>query len=316
MVGSFHRQSAAIWITPSEIGTEEVSAQIYWMRFSRTLLAVIAGSGLAISGLVFQALFRNPLATPYTLGIASGAAFGASAAIQLTHLFRKTALFGLFFLGIPVISWSAFAGAILAMVIVFSLARPKDASSDRMLLAGVAVNFFFSSLILLLQYIAQPHDVVQMLRWSMGGVNDASWRDIGQLAPLVIVAGGILFFLSRELNIIVTGQEHAMALGINVYRLRTGLFLLFSLLVAAIVAVTGPIGFVGLMVPHIARLFVGPDHRWLVPTTLFCGGLFLAICDSLARTLMSPAELPVGVLTSLLGGPFFLFLLLRNERRL
>ncbi len=298
------------WISPPVLGTDIASQQIYSIRFPRTLLAAVAGAGLALAGLVFQAMFRNPLATPYTLGVASGASFGAALYYQFG---LRTAFF---FLGVPGISWAAFGGAAIAMSVVFALARMKDTSSEQMLLAGVAVNFFFASLILLLQYVSEPHDTLQMLRWTMGGVAYARLDDVYRLTPIVLGICLVLYILSRELNVIVTGRERALALGVDVERLRTILFFLTSFGVAAIVAVAGPIGFVGLMVPHIARMIVGPDHRRLVPTTFFGGALFLVLADTLARSVIPRSELPVGIVTSLLGGPFFLWLLLRNEKRL
>ena len=297
-------------LDPRTLQTDTIAETFYRWRVPRTLLSLVAGGGLALAGLVFQALFRNPLATPYTLGVASGASLGAALYYQFG--WGITVLF----FGIPHISWAAFGGALLAMSVVYCLARMKDASSGQMLLAGVAVNFFFASLILLLQYVAERHNALRMLHWTMGGVADASLKDFCRLCPFVFGSGLILFFLSRELNVLVTGREQALAFGVNVERLRTLLFLMSSLLVGAIVAVSGPIGFVGLMVPHIARMFVGPDHSKLVPATLFFGAIFLALCDVLARSVIPKSELPVGIVTSLLGGPFFLWLLLRSEKRL
>lgn len=289
---------------------------IYWKhRFHRTLLAMLAGGGLALSGLVFQAMFRNPLATPYTLGIASGASFGAALFLQ-SGIRLGLAVSAASFLGIPLVSWGAFFGAVLAMLFVFGLSRFKDASSEQMLLAGVAVNFFFAGLIVLLQYVSAPHDAVQMLRWTMGGVQNAVKKDNLQLAPVILTSAAVLLFFSRELNIIVTGQERAEALGINTAHFRTMLFVLTSLLVAVIVSVTGPIGFVGLMIPHLARMTVGTEHQQLIPTTFLFGAVFLALCDTVGRTLLFPTQLPVGIITGLLGGPFFLGLLLRSERHL
>ncbi|MDR3181872.1 MAG: iron ABC transporter permease [Planctomycetaceae bacterium] len=288
--------------------------EIYTLRFFRTLLALIAGGGLALCGLVFQATFRNPLATPYTLGVASGAAFGAALCLQTTVRLGLPMMLALpSVIGVPAITFGAFAGAVLAMGIVFALSLHKDASSEQMLLAGVAVNFFFSSMIVLLQYLSAPHDAFQILRWTMGGVQNAAGRDCILLVPITAVLFGYLIFQSRTLNVFVTGQERAMSLGVNVIRFRMVLFVMTSLTVGGIVSVTGPIGFVGLMIPHIARLILGPDHRRLIPATAVLGALFLGVCDTLGRCLFYPAELPVGIITSLLGGPFFLWLLLRRN---
>jgi iron complex transport system permease protein len=284
-------------------------SEIYWLRFHRTLLAVIAGGGLALSGLVFQALFRNPLATPYTLGIASGAACGAAVCLQSTIRLGLPLLIGT----LPTVSFGAFLGASLAMGIVFFFSRSRNASAEQMLLAGVAVNFFFSSMIVLLQYVSAPHDAFQILRWTMGGVQNAAAADNVRLCPVVLLLWIVLLFHARTLNVFVTGNDRAKSLGVNAALFRTIFFIVTSLTVGAIVSVTGPIGFVGLIIPHMTRLLTGPDHRLLIAATGLSGALFLAVCDTAGRCLFYPAELPVGVITSLLGGPFFLWLLIRGR---
>lgn len=284
--------------------------EIYWLRFHRTTLALIAGGGLALAGLVFQAMFRNPLATPYTLGVASGAAFGAALCLQTTLRLGLPSLIG----AIPTVSLGAFLGAFLAMGCVLALSQRRDTSSEQMLLAGVAVNFFFSSLIVLLQYLSAPHDAFQILRWTMGGVQNATDAADGlRLTPIVLLLMLFLVAKSRTMNVFVTGNDRAKSLGVDTERFRTVLFIGTSLVVGAIVSVTGPIGFVGLLVPHVARLLVGPDHRMLIIATGFLGAIFLAGCDTLGRYLAYPTELPVGIITSLLGGPFFLWLLLKRK---
>ena len=285
-------------------------SEIYAIRFHRTALALIAGSGLALAGLVFQALFRNPLATPYTLGVASGAAFGAALCLQTTLQLGLPRFIG----AVPLVSMGAFLGASLAMGIVLGLSRRRDTSTEQMLLAGVAVNFFFSSLIVLIQYLSAPHDALQILRWTMGGVQDAMYlSDWLPLTPIVLLLMVYLISQSRTMNVFVTGNDRAKSLGVNVERFRIVLFIATSLIVGAIVSVTGPIGFVGLLVPHVARLLVGPDHRILIITTAFLGAVFLAVCDTMGRWVFHPAVLPVGIITSLLGGPFFLWLLLKRK---
>ena len=287
-----------------------IGSEIYWLRFHRTALALIAGAGLALAGLVFQAMFRNPLATPYTLGVASGAAFGAALCLQTTvRLGLPTAIFS-----IPTVSFGAFLGAFLAMGVVLGLTRRRDTTTEQMLLAGVAVNFFFASLIVLLQYLSAPHDAFQILRWTMGGVQNATEAaDWLRLTPVVLLLMVFLASQSRTMNVFVTGDERAKSLGVNVDRFRMILFIGTSLVVGFIVSVTGPIGFVGLLVPHVARLIVGPDHRLLILSTAFLGAVFLAWCDTLGRVISHPAEFPVGIITALLGGPFFLWLLLRRK---
>ena len=284
--------------------------EIYWLRFHRTALALIAGGGLALAGLVFQAMFRNPLATPYTLGVASGAAFGAALCLQTTLRLGLPSLLGV----IPTVSLGAFIGAFLAMGIVLALSRYRDTSTEQMLLAGVAVNFLFSSLIVLVQYLSAPYDAFQILRWTMGGVQNATFtHDWLWLVPIVASLMLFLVFQSRTMNVFVTGNDRAKSLGVNVGRFQTILFVVTSLVVGAIVSVAGPIGFVGLLVPHVTRLFVGPDHRLLIVSTFFLGAVFLAGCDTVGRLISHPGEFPVGIITSLLGGPFFLWLLLKRK---
>ena len=284
----------------------ETASTIYWrVRFPRTLFALFAGAGLALAGMVFQAIFRNPLATPFTLGVSSGASFGATLYYLLPLHFA--------FFGLGGVTWFAFGGAMLAVFVVHLLSISRNASSEEMLLAGVAVSLFFSSLILLMQYVAEHNQIFRMIRWIMGGLENSSADHLYFLVPVVLVGMTLLFLHSRELNILLTGNERAMTLGVNVGRVRLVTFYLVSLLVGGIVSVCGPIGFVGLIVPHLCRLVVGPEHGKLAPASALFGGVFLALCDTIARSLIAPYEIPVGVITSLLGGPFFLWLLLRRH---
>ncbi|MCX7592045.1 MAG: iron ABC transporter permease, partial [Kiritimatiellae bacterium] len=294
-------------ITPRDVfsgRTENLGARIFWdIRFPRVLLAFVAGTALATSGMAFQALFRNPLATPYTLGVASGASLGA--ALYL-HLGGRLALPG--FTGLPV---AAFLGAAFSVVLVYGLTRArKSFSTAAMLLAGVAVSFFFSSLILFVQYLSDFTQAFRIVRWLMGGLEVVGYRSLWGLLPFVAVGTLTLACLTNELNLILTGDELAMSRGVNVPRLKKLVFFATSLMVGGVVAFCGPIGFVGMMAPHICRLVVGANHRSLMPATFLFGGIFLTLCDTVARTVIAPAEIPVGVITSLLGGPFFLWLLL------
>ncbi len=288
---------------------DQTASRILWqIRFPRVTMAFLAGAALAVSGMTFQAMFRNPLATPFTLGVASGASLGASVYIHLG--------LSLSFLGIPGGSWFAFAGALSAILLVYGLTRARQGfSTGSMLLAGVAVSFFFSSLILFLQYLSDFTRTYRMLRWVMGGLDHVVGFDEVRTALPVVAAGAVvILYLTHELNLITTGEELAIARGVDVNRTKLLVFFTSSLVVGAVVAVCGPVGFVGLMGPHICRLLIGPDHRYLTPATLLFGGAFLIICDTVARTVLAPTELPVGILTALLGGPFFLWLLLsRNE---
>jgi iron complex transport system permease protein len=291
---------------------DRTKVDILWnLRIPRVLMAFIAGTALATSGMVFQAMFRNPLATPFTLGVSSGASLGAAIAIQCGWTFAM--------LGISSVSLCAFLGAVASIVLVYAMtARSRPgASTATMLLAGVAVSFFFSSLILLLQYMSDFTRSFRMLRWVMGGLEGiVTFQDVLGVFPFMAAGCLIVWYLTIELNLLTTGEEFAFSRGVNVKGTKLLLFFAVSLMVGAVVAICGPIGFVGLMSPHICRLLIGYDHRRLYPATWLFGGAFLVICDTAARTLMAPTELPVGILTALLGGPFFLWLLLARRQDL
>jgi len=283
-------------------------AMIFWkIRLPRVFLAWIAGAGLAVAGMAFQAMFRNALATPFTLGVSSGASLGAAVGVRLGW---RPAL-----LGLSSVNLGAMAGAVLAIATVYGLTRLKrDCTTGAMLLAGVAVNFFFSSLILLLQYTADFYDTFRILRWLMGGLQMVGFDAPLRTLPFVLAGSLLLAALAGELNLLSVGEDLAASRGVAVVRTKTVVFLAVSCMVGVIVSICGPVGFVGLMCPHICRLIVGPDHRRLLPATLLFGGAFLVACDTVARTIFAPTELPVGIFTSLLGGPFFLWLLLQPPK--
>jgi iron complex transport system permease protein len=253
--------------------------------------------------MAFQAIFRNPLATPFTLGVASGASLGAAVYMRLGLAI------GVF--GVSGVSLFAFGGAVLSILLVYGLTRIKAGFSiGTMLLAGVALNFFFSSAILFTQYMSDFTDSTRILRWTMGGLEIMGYEAVLNMAPFVISGAAIILLLTHELNLLMTGEELAISRGANVGKIKKILFFATSLMVGGVVAMCGPIGFVGMMVPHICRLMIGADHRYLTPATILFGGAFLTLCDMLARTLIAPAEMPVGIITALLGGPFFIWLLL------
>jgi iron complex transport system permease protein len=287
-------------------GDGSPAAIILWrIRFPRVLAALLGGAGLAVGGAAFQAVFRNPLATPYTLGLASGAAFGVAAATR----------FGLAvaFAGLPFLPFAALAGALLAVATVWTLTHLRPAfSTTTLLLAGVAMSFFFSSLILFLQYTASLGDSFRIVRWLMGGLGAVDGNAVLGMLPFVVIGAGLLALRARELDLLATGSDIAASRGVEVAAVRRTVFLATSVMVGGVVAACGPIGFVGMMSPHICRLFVGSDHRALLPASCLFGGAFLVVCDTVARVVIAPAELPVGVLTAFLGGPFFLWLLVRR----
>ncbi len=288
-----------------------IEGEIFWrIRIPRVLAAWLAGAGLAAAGMVFQALFRNSLATPFTLGVASGAALGAALSIRFGIVLSIA--------GISSTPLWAFAGASVSILLVYGITigitgARRAMNTATMLLAGVAVSFFFSSLNLFTQYISDFTHTFRIIRWLMGGVQVAGYKSILEMLPLVLGGLVITLWLTRELDILTTGEEMAAGRGVDVARTRNLLFFGSSLMVGGVVAVCGPIGFVGLMVPHICRLLVGPGHRFLAPASILAGGTFLTVCDTFARTIIAPAEIPVGVITALLGGPFFLALLIRDK---
>lgn len=289
-------------------GADGGARQIFLeLRVPRVLLAWITGATLSVCGLIFQALFRNSLASPDMLGISSGAAFGAVLYIRLGVVFS---FFGLF----SGLSAAAFAGALLATAAIYAAgaARRRGMSEASLLLSGIAINFLFASLTMIIQYSGGYTDTFRMMRWTMGGVQAVGYSSVLATLPPLLIIFLMALAASSELNLLAAGEDVAESRGVSVAGLRIRLFLAVSLAVGVSVAVCGPIGFVGLMVPHICRKLTGVGHRRLVFACVLLGGALLVICDTAARTLWSPAEVPVGVLTSCVGSLFFLWLLIRK----
>ena len=287
--------------------SENVDAQILFVaRLPRTLAAALVGAALASAGVVFQGLLRNPLATPFTLGVSSGAALGAMLAIT----FGWTLGLG----GISAVATASFAGAGAAVAIVYALARARHGglSTNVLLLAGVTLNAFFSALILFVQFLADFTDIYRMLRWLVGDLDVASYQPLAAALPLLLVSFLLFGWLARPLNLLSLGPDSAEAHGIDVRQAQRAAFFSASLATGAAVSIAGPIGFIGIIVPHLVRLLVGADHRVVLPASALFGAAFLVMCDLLGRTLMPPIEVPVGVITALIGGPFFLWLLMKR----
>ena len=287
---------------------ENVDAQIFFIaRLPRTLAGALVGSMLASAGVVFQGLLRNPLATPFTLGVSAGAALGAMLAITFSWSFAWA--------GVTAAAAASFIGSLAAVGIVYALAtaRHRGVSTNVLLLAGVTMNAFFSALILFVQYFADFSQTYRILRWLMGDLDISSYQPIVTALPLVVISFTAFGWLARPLNLLSMGSESASTRGLNVVGAQRGAFLSASLATGAAVSVGGPVGFVGIVVPHLVRLLVGPDHRLVLPASALFGAAFLVACDVVARTVMAPIELPVGVITALIGGPFFLWLLVRKR---
>ncbi len=286
---------------------DNVDAQIFFVaRLPRTLAGACVGALFASAGVVLQGLLRNPLATPFTLGVSTGAALGAILAITFN--------LSLAFMGISAVPIAAFAGSLMAVGIVYALAqaRHRGLSTTVLLLAGVTMNAFFSAMILFVQYFASFADTYRTLRWLMGDLDVASYQPVLAALPTMAVAFAVFAWLARPLNLLSLGADSAESRGLDVARAQRAAFLSASLATGAAVSVGGPIGFVGIIIPHLVRLLVGPDHRLVLPASALFGAAFLVGCDLVARTILAPVELPVGIITALIGGPFFLWLLIRR----
>jgi iron complex transport system permease protein len=280
-------------------GSEIEQTIILSLRFPRAILAGLVGAGLSVSGAIFQAILRNPLADPYILGVSSGAAVGAVIAILMG---LSTLSFGL-----PLAS---FAGALLTVIVVFYFGRQDGKiHPNTLLLAGVITSSFLSALIMFFISVSQKEELHTIIFWLMGDLSFSSTQAIRMILPYILLGILLLSFHARQLNLILAGEENALQLGVDVERLRLISYLSASLITAASVSVCGLIGFVGLIVPHSVRLVLGPDHRLLIPASALIGASFLIACDMVARILLAPFELPVGVITAAFGGPFFIYLL-------
>lgn len=286
-------------------GIEDPTALILWrIRLPRILLAGVVGYALSLGGVVFQALLRNPLADPFVLGVSSGAAFGAVMAIFL-GLPDAT--------GVPAL---AFLGALLTLGLLVRLGKRRmGAESATILLTGVIINAFFTAMIMFLIAVVADSRLHAMLFWLYGDLAQGRFGPLLLIAPLVVAASGVLYGFARHLNLLTAGEEAALQLGVDVEKAKLTCLILTSLVVGLVTAFSGLIGFVGLMVPHLARMAVGADHRLLMPVAALGGAAFLICADTLARTLISPGELPVGVITAFLGAPFFLYLLKKRGNR-
>jgi iron complex transport system permease protein len=286
---------------------ENLDAQIFFIaRMPRIVAGAIAGAALAAAGVVFQALLRNALATPFTLGVSAGASLGAMLAIVLGATISAGP-----FSAVPLASLT---GAGIAAAIVYRLATMQDRamSTTVLLLAGVTLNSFFSALIMFVQYIADFAQVYRAVRWIMGDLDVGSFDPIVAALPMLAIAFAMFAWLPSSLNLLSVGADAASARGVDVGRTQRLAFVSASLATAAAVSLAGPIGFIGIVVPHLVRLLVGVDHRLVLPASALFGAAFLVICDLAARTLLAPLEIPVGVITAMLGGPFFLWLLVRK----
>jgi len=280
------------------------STIILAIRLPRVILAALVGASLAVCGAALQSLFKNPMADPFILGISNGAALGATIIM----------VYGISFgLGIFDLPFLAFVGAIATIFLVYRIAKiGQKVPVNTLLLSGIAISAFFSAITSLIMFTSNA-SFEHIMFWTMGGFSGRGWEYIWMVLPFAFVGTVIVLYYARNLNALMFGEESAQYLGIDTERLKKTLLIISAIMTGAAVAVSGVIGFVGLIIPHIIRLIVGPDHRILLPVTIFSGALFLVVADILARTVIAPAELPIGVITALCGAPFFLYLL-RSKR--
>lgn len=297
----------SVFVGEAHSGTAASHATIIWdLRLPRVLLACLVGAGLGMAGAGYQGLFRNPLADPFVIGASSGAALGATIVIVLE---LETGVLGL--AAVPV---AALAGSLLAVSAVYVIGSVgRQVSMVSLLLAGVATSSFIGAVVSLLMFL---HDekLVTIFGWLMGSLSGRGWPALRAAAPLIVLGSGAMWLLARPLDALTFGEETAASLGVHLGRQRTMIIVAASLATAACVAAGGIIGFVGLIAPHLARMLVGARHALVFPASGLVGGILLVIADDLARTVASPSELPVGVVTALLGSPFFLSLLKSRQR--
>lgn len=305
-----------VWIAPQKIAemlsnlvvptnrtwSETDAIIVYQIRLPRTFLALLVGSDLAVAGVAMQALFKNPLADPYILGASSGAGFGAALVISLGLL---SAIF------VPL---AAFAGAVIASFAVYALSMIGPRSSvSLLLLSGIALSTLFSALISYLMFLSGSN-LHQLVFWLMGGLWASRWEYVEITLPVILVGTVILYAYARDLNLMLSGEESAQHLGVAVESLKKILLVTVSFVVGVAVAFCGIIGFVGLIVPHVVRTFTGPDHKALIPASALFGGILLIWADIIARSAIPGSEVPVGIITALLGAPFFMYLV-RSRRK-
>ncbi len=304
MVGASRIAPARVLAALSGGGDASARGIVLGLRLPRAVQASLVGGGLAVAGAAFQALLRNPLAEPYVLGVSGGAALGAVAALVL----------GWAAAGPWALPIAAFAGALLAIGVVLAVAARSGAAMDTrvLLLAGVVAGAFFNALIMLFLSLGRTDTFRSAIFWMMGSLSGAGWSGTTLLAAYVLPSTALLLALARPLNLLALGEETALHLGTRVEWTKRIVYLSTSLLVAATVAMAGAIGFVGLIVPHAIRMAWGSDHRLLLPASLLAGGAFLVLADTAARTALAPNELPVGVVTAVIGVPLFVVLLVRE----
>jgi iron complex transport system permease protein len=291
---------------PGTFHTTWFSDAIVWgLRLHRILLAIVAGIGLAIAGAVMQGILKNPLASPFTLGISSAASFGAALAIVLGAGFVG---------GEWLIIGNAFIFTLLSSMTVYGLAKYKGTTSETMILAGIGIMYLFQAMTSFLQYVGHAEQVQEVVFWMMGSMGRSSWDKVWIVSFVIALCFPYLLLKSWDINALGAGDETATSLGVNVEKTRVICMMAVSLITASVICFTGTIGFIGLVSPHITRMVIGGDHRFLLPASALVGGLLLLAADTAARTIMAPVILPVGIMTAFLGVPFFVYLFMRQKK--
>ncbi len=280
---------------------------IFKVRMPRIVMASLVGMGLSVVGASFQSLFKNPMADPYVLGISSGSALGAALAIVIKLPSAAAS--------ISVVTIFAFIGAVATTILVYSIAQVRGkVTTTNLLLAGSAVSFFMSAMISIIMVFNQEN-VNKIVFWMMGSFNASSWKNIVIVAPVVLLGTVIIYFFHRDFNLMLTGDDNAKSLGVETEKLKKLIIIVASTIMAVSVSFSGIIGFVGFLVPHMVRILFGPSNKVLIPFSAVGGAIFLLLADTAARTIASPAELPVGAVTALIGSPYFIYLLIKMKKR-
>jgi iron complex transport system permease protein len=289
--------------------SDTASVILFQIRLPRVLMGFLVGGTLAIVGATLQALLRNALADPYVLGVSSGAALGVALGMLLGM--------GSIMAVVPVLPLWGFSGGFLALVLIYRLAQSHGRLPiHSLLLAGVILNAMLTALIMFITSIMDPARSAGLMAWLMGSLTAQTWSSLAGIAVYVTIGALILLYQAPALNVLTQGEDTAQSLGIDTERLKRRLYVLTALLTGVVVSVSGMIGFIGMVIPHAVRMAIGSDHRLLMPASVFVGGMFLVLSDTVARTAFAPAEIPVGVVTALAGGPFFLYLLLWRKDRM
>jgi len=278
---------------------------VFEKRLPRILLGLISGAGLAVCGCLMQSMLKNPLADPYTTGISSGAGFGATLAITA----GLTIVGGEYSLVV-----NAFIFALIPMAVIITVSKLKGASPTTMIMAGIAVMYIFNAFSTVMKLMADPDALAQLYAWQVGTLGDASWTEIPLVFAVVLAGSVFIQLFATKINILSTGDDNAKAMGVNVENLRIILLMVSTLVVASIVSFTGLIGFIGMVSPHVARMFVGSDNRFLIPASIMFGASLMIAADTIGRVIIAPAVLEVGVITAFIGGPLFLYLVLSKKK--